>query len=78
MGSLHASQKWSLSWKKIFFVLNHQNIGCKLLSKEEKELKSETWPFTHFQTRSNHCDVEVSTGGPQIVCTDFGAKTTLI
>ena len=36
IGSLHASQKWSLRWKEINFVLNHQNIGCKLLPKEEK------------------------------------------
>ena len=36
MGSLHASQKWSLSENKIFFVLNYQNIGHKLLTKEEK------------------------------------------
>ena len=36
MGSLHASQKWSLTRKKIFFVVNHQNIGCKPLPKEEK------------------------------------------
>ena len=58
MGSLHASQKWSLTWKKIFFVVNHQNIGCKLLPKEEKNWKFETWPFTHYQTRSSilkHC-----------------------
>ena len=58
MGSLHASQKWSLTWKKIFFVVNHQNIGCKLLPKEEKIWKFETWPFTHYQTRSGilkHC-----------------------
>ena len=36
MGSLRASQKWSLGENKIFFVLNYQNIGCKLLPKEEK------------------------------------------
>ena len=50
MGSLYASQKWSLIWKKIFFVVNHQNIGCKLLLKEEKNWKFETWPFSHYQT----------------------------
>jgi len=36
MESLHASQKWSLSENKIVLVLNYQNIGCKLLPKEEK------------------------------------------
>ena len=45
--------------KKI--VLNHQNIGCKrLLGKGEKNRKFETWPFTHYQTRSgilNHCAI---------------------
>ena len=60
MGSLHASQKWSLTWKKVFFVVNHQNIGCKLLPKEEKNWNFETWPFTHYQTRLGilkHCDI---------------------
>jgi hypothetical protein len=36
MGSLHASQKWSLSGKKIFFAFNYQNIGSKLPEKEGK------------------------------------------
>ena len=45
MGSLHASQKWSLSENKVFFVLNYQNIGCKLIHKEEKSWISETSPF---------------------------------
>ena len=44
--------------KNIFFVSNHQNIGCKLVPKGEKKLKFETRPFTNYQTRSgilNHC-----------------------
>ena len=36
MGSLQASQNWSLSENKIVLALNYQNIGCKLLPKEEK------------------------------------------
>ena len=50
--------KMVIIMKKIFFVVNHQNIGCKLLAKEEKIWKFETWPFTHYQTRSGilkHC-----------------------
>ena len=54
--------KMVIKMKKLNFVLNHQNIGCKLLPKEEKKIKSETWPFTHYQMRSsilNHCGVRV-------------------
>ena len=49
MGSLHASQKWTLRWKKIFFVLIYQNIVCKLLPKEEKNWKSEIGNLTIFE-----------------------------
>ena len=36
MRSIHASQKWSLSEKKIVLAMDYQNLGCKLLPKEEK------------------------------------------
>ena len=41
-------------------VLIYQNIGCKLLPKEEKKWKSETLPFWNYQRWSgilNHCDI---------------------
>ena len=50
--------KMVINMKKIFFVVNHQNIGCKPLPKEEKNWDFETWPFTHYQTRTGilkHC-----------------------
>ena len=50
--------KMVINMKKDIFLVNHQNIGCKLLPKEEKNWKFETWPFTLYQTRSsilNHC-----------------------
>ena len=37
--------KMVIKLKKHFFVLIYQNIGCKLLPKEEKSWKSETWSF---------------------------------
>ena len=43
--------------------MKRQNIGCKLLPKEEKFWKFETWPFTHYQTRSGilkHCVIAQS------------------
>ena len=46
--------------KMVINILNHQNIGCKLLPNEEKIWKFETWPFTHYQTRSGilkHCEL---------------------
>ena len=69
MGSLHAFQKWSLTRKKIFFVVNHQNIGCKPLPKEEKNWNFETWPFTHYQTGSGilkHCELLLIFFSPSI------------
>ena len=58
MGSLDASQKWSLSGNKVFFAFNYKNIWCKLLPKEEKSWISETWPFLNFLIRPGillHC-----------------------
>ena len=60
MRSIHASQKWSLSWKNNFFVLIYQNIGCKLLPKEEKGWKSETWSLLEKRRLPgilNHCEL---------------------
>ena len=42
----------------VIILQNHQNIGCKPLPKEEKNWNFETWPFTHYQTRTGilkHC-----------------------
>ena len=42
---------------------------CIESPKEEKNLKSETWPFTHYQMRSgilNHCDVTVAPRGQKL------------